>query len=565
MSTLQTTRHAILTTLLALLVGGCGGGGDTAPTPIVVTPPTPVTVSKSQRDAASRFASQMTFGMPYSALDDMARAGDEAWLDAQFALPATFHLPTIDNILARRDAGEFDAFENDIEYLIFARRLGWWHNTITAEDTVRQRVAFALSEIFVVSDRVDVLEVYPYALGQYYDNLLKNAFGNFRQLIEDVALSPAMGVYLSHINNRRADPDNNIFPDENFAREVMQLFTIGLFELDPDGSVRTDANGDPIASYDNDDIGEFAKIFTGLSFGGDGAFFGNTDDPRFYVPMVMFEDQHEPGEKRLLNGTVVPPGLTGIEDINLALDNLFEHPNVGPFIGRQLIQRLITSNPSAAYVQRVAATFNDNGSGVRGDMQAVIRAIALDPEARAAPVNSGSFGKLREPVVRYVELLRQFEVTSPDGFIAPLGYFLQDVSQQHPLSSPSVFNFYLPDHSPAGELSELGLVAPEFQITNSNSIIAYPNFIDAIAFGDFVTDTPDGFEPASLSLDAWVTLAADPAALVEQMDTLLMYGSLSAEMSEIYVNAITELNDNELRVRAAMYWFLTSPELAVKH
>lgn len=503
--------------------------------------------------------------MPFEQLDGMATMGDEVWLDTQLALPPTFHAPSIEAILTRREAGEFEPFENDIEYLIFARRLAWWHNTITAQDTVRQRVAFALSQIFVVSDRVDTLEVYPYALGSYYDTLLEHAFGNFRDLLEAVALSPAMGIYLSHVNNRRSDPVNNIFPDENFAREVMQLFSIGLFQLAPDGTVLRDANGDPLPTYDNADIAEFAKVFTGLSFDGSNSFFGNVDTPYFRAPMVMFDAEHELGEKRLLNGVVVPAGQSGLQDIDMALDNLFEHPNVGPFMSRLLIQRLVTSNPSPAYVQRVASVFNDNGSGVRGDMRAVIRAITLDPEARAAPTNAGSFGKLREPVVRYVSLLRQLGVSSPDGFIAPLGYFLQDVSQQHPLSAPSVFNFYLPDHTPAGPVADAGLVAPEFQITNSNTIVAYPNFIDAIVLGDFVTDTPDGFEPASLNFSPLIDIADDPEALVDRLDTLFHYGTLSPELRTIFIDAIREFDDMEFRVRIALYWVLTSPEYAIQH
>ncbi len=561
---LSLTARAVPVVLSAFFLSACGGGSGGDVTTPVATPPPP-SISKAQRDDAARFSSQATFGLPYAELDPIARGGNAQWLAQQFAQPVTYHRPVIADIVARRDAGEFDAFENDIEYLVFARRLAWWHTTVTADDALRQRVAFALSQIFVVSDNVDILEVYPNALGTYYDMLLERSFGNFRDLLRDVALSPAMGVYLSHLNNRRSDPINNTFPDENFAREVMQLFSIGLFELAPDGSVIVDNNGDPVPAYDNDDIREFAKIFTGFSFDGDNAFFGNRVAPRFDLPMRMFDAAHEPGEKLLLNGQVVPAGQTGLQDFEQAIDNLFNHPNVGPFIGRQLIQRLITSNPSADYVRRVAATFDDNGVGVRGDMQAVLRAVLLDAEARAAPDNNATFGKLREPVVRYAAILRQFGATSDDGFIATLGYFLQSTTRQHPLSSPSVFNFYLPTHSPAGELADQGLVAPEFEITDANTIIGFPNFVDAILFADYVTDAPPGFATVRLSLDDWLAIADDVPVLVDRLDTLMTHGTLLPESRRILIESLGELDDLNLRMRAALYWFLTIPEAAVRN
>ncbi|MEM8546732.1 MAG: DUF1800 domain-containing protein [Pseudomonadota bacterium] len=550
--------------LAAMLVacGGGGGGGTTAP-PVSNTPP-PRTLTKAELDDASRFAGQATFGLTYAELEALARSDQNTWLNTQFSLPVTLHSPTVVDIVTRRAAGEFDAFEEDIEYLIFARRLAWWHNTVTAEDTLRQRVAFALSQIFVVSDNVDSLLVYPAALSTYYDVLLRNAFGNYRDLLYEVATSPAMGVYLSHLNNRRSDPANNIFPDENFAREVMQLFSIGLFELNQDGTVVRDGIGDPVPTYDNSDIAEFAKIFTGFSFGGTAAFFGNENDPRFSVPMQMFDAAHEPGEKVLLNGTVVPAGQSGLQDVQAAVDNLFNHPNVGPFIGKQLIQRLVTSNPSPAYVSRVSAIFADNGSGVRGDLQAVIRAILTDSEATTRPPVSANNGKLREPVVRYVSLLRQFEATSEDGFIAALGYFLQQVTRQHPLSAPSVFNFYLPGHAPAGDIASAGLVAPEFQITDANSIVGWPNLIDAILFADLVTDAPEGFAPVSLQFDEWLALASDATALVDRLDTLLTGGELSPELRQITIDSVDILQSNELRVQAAIYLFLISPDYLVQ-
>ncbi len=546
---------------LVLLVSACGGGGGSAPPAPPVPPVQPPT--SAELEAASRFASQATFGMSFSAIDALARQGKEDWLDRQFSLPVSNHAPIVADLVQRRDAGEFAAFEQDIEYLILFRRLAWWHRTVTASDELRQRVAFALSEIFVVSDNVDDLIINPFALSGYYDTLLTHTFGNYRDLLHDVSLHPAMGIYLSHVNNRRSDPVNNIFPDENYAREVMQLFSIGLFELNIDGTNKLDANGQPIPTYSNVEIREFAKIFTGLSFGGSNAYFGNPI-PSFQAPMRMFDAEHEPGPKNLLNGTVVSAGQTGTQDIEAAIDNLFNHPNVGPFIGKQLIQRLVTSNPSPAYVERVARAFNGDNSGVRGDMRAVVRAVLTDPEAAAASGTGVGFGKLREPVVRYASILRQFGASSSDGFIANTGYFLQELGKQHPLSAPSVFNFFLPAHSPAGEIANAGLVAPEFQITTSNSIIGMSNLVEFMVVADFVTDAPEPFATVSLSYDDYVSVAGDVGELVDRLDLVLTAGTLDTGTRQAMVGVLSDIDDLDIRTRLALYLFLVSADYAVR-
>lgn len=553
---------ALLTSSLLLSACGGGGGGGNAPPPASPPPPPPPPTS-AQMAEASRFSANASFGLAYAEIDALARQGQGAWLDQQFSLPASTHSSIVDDLVQRRDAGEFAPFEQDIEYLILFRRLAWWHRAVTAPDTLRQRVAFALSQVFVVSDNVDDLIINPYALSDFYDTLLNGSFGNFRDLLRDVSLHPAMGIYLSHVNNRRSDPANNIFPDENYAREVMQLFSIGLFELNIDGSNRLDVNGQPIPTYSNVEIREFAKIFTGLSFGGSNAFFGNPV-PVFRAPMRMFDAQHEPGEKRLLNGTIVPAGQSGVQDIEAAIDNLFYHPNVGPFIGKQLIQRLVTSNPSPAYVERVARAFNGDATGVRGDMQAVIRAVLLDPEASAPAGSRAEFGKLREPVVRYVSLLRQLGASSSDGFIANTGYFVQELGKQHPLSAPSVFNFYLPAHSPAGEIAAAGLVAPEFQITTSNSIVGLSNLIDFIVLADFVTDAPEPFAPVTLNYDALNSIAGNADDLVDRLDILLTAGSLDPATRQSMLTLLNDIDDLNIRARIGLYLFLVAPDYAVR-
>ncbi|MEM8983455.1 MAG: DUF1800 domain-containing protein [Pseudomonadota bacterium] len=553
-------RTAFITIAAAALSACGGGGGDSSLPP---SDPGPPTITRQQMIDASRLGAQATFGQTYEAIEAMARQGHDAWLDTQFAMPPSLHRPLTDEFLARRNAGEFAAFEEDIEFLIYFRRLAWWHTTVTADDVLRQRVAFALSQIFVVSDNVDSLLIYPHALSEYYDLLQRNAFGNFRDLLRDVTLSPAMGIYLSHVNNRRSNPAANTFPDENYAREVMQLFSIGLFELNIDGSVRTDDSGQPIPTYANNDIREFAKIFTGLSFGGTNTAFGSRD-PVFTAPMRMFDAAHEPGEKRLLNGTVVPAGQSGDDDIEAAIDNLFNHPNTGPFISKQLIQRLVTSNPSPQYVERVARAFNGEGGAPRGDMQAVLRAILLDPEATAAPSTVNNFGKLREPVVRYTALLRQFNVESDDDFIANIGFTLQNLTRQHPLSAPSVFNFYLPSHSPPGDIAAAGLVAPEFQILNSNTVVNFANILDFVLFTEFVTEAPEPFVAARLNLDDYVAIADDVDELLERLDIVMTYGTLASTTRAAIRTAIAPVDDTNLRVRAAIYLIGVSADYAVR-
>ena len=561
--------------------GGGGGGGDaaspavpalapaapapTTPTPAPSPEPPPGQPALSPLASASRLASRATFGLDYPAIQAIAEQGEAAWLEEQFRLPIGRHEPIVTELLSRKRAGDFaelEADNNNIEFVF--RRLAWWQQAVYAPDVLRQRVAFALSEILVVSDKDDTLATFPYALSNYQDTLLTHAFGNFRDLLRAVTLHPAMGIYLSHVNNAKANPELNTYPDENYAREVMQLFTIGLFELDPDGSEQTDAQGRPIPTYDNDDIREFARVFTGLSYGGDGARF-HKRLPDFRHPMQMFGFFHDQGEKHLLRGTVLPAGQGGMQDIEDALDNLFNHPNVGPFIGRQLIQRLVTSNPSPEYVARVSAAFNGATGAPRGDMKAVLRAILLDPEAQAPPGSYAQLGKLREPLLRALGLLKNFSVASPDGFYASTGYFLEDLLQQHPLSSPSVFNFFLPGHAPVGEIAAAGLVAPEFQLTNSSTIVAVSNIVDIVLFRDLVNDLFRApFQRSRLDLGPYLAIADDADELLDRLDILMTYDTLSDETREAILATLQAIDNPTFRVQTAIYLVFTSPEYAVQ-
>jgi uncharacterized protein (DUF1800 family) len=288
-------RPLVIAALFSLLLTACGGGGGSGggtPTPVPEPAPAP---TEAMIHSVSRLAARASFSLPYDAIETIAIQGEQQWLAEQFATPVGLHTPIVDDLLERQAAGDFASLAAEFDNIEFAfRRLAWWQQAVNGNDDLRQRVAFALSEIFVVSDQVDVLTVYPYALSTYYDVLLNHAFGNYRDLLKAVSLHPAMGVFLSHVNNARANPTANTFPDENYAREVMQLFSIGLFELNPDGSEKNDNHGRPIATYDNNTIREFAKIFTGLSYGGSAAFFGK-QQPEFQLPMQMFDNFHDNG------------------------------------------------------------------------------------------------------------------------------------------------------------------------------------------------------------------------------------------------------------------------------
>jgi uncharacterized protein (DUF1800 family) len=423
-------------------------------------------------------------------------------------------------------------------------------------------VALALSEIFVVSDAMDTVGANPIGLASYYDMLLRNSFGNYRQLLEDVTKHPIMGTYLSHLRNAKSDPSSGRFPDENYAREIMQLFSIGLFELKSDGSYLLSGSGQPIPTYDNDDITELAKIMTGLSFDGvDSDFYLGQEN--WTAPMRMYESFHEPGAKILLRGKYVPPGQTGMKDLDDALDNLFTHPNVGPFFSRRLIQRLVTSNPSPEYLERVSAVFANDGSGVRGNLAAVLRAILLDPEARTTPVGSGiARGRLQESFLRRVHLARVFDASNlassypiSDGG-APVDF------GQRPLSSPTVFNFFLPDHRPAGPIGDAGLVGPEFQILTTVTAISSSNELRDEAYDTLNSDADPALE-VRLDLHDEIAVATDVRALLDRLDLVLMYGNMSEPMRDVLIGTLSLLPDPEARTRMAVHLIAISPEYNV--
>lgn len=543
--------------------------------------------------ASSRFLGQSTLGYDYEEIQALSQTGIDNWIENEFNKPSTSFKFLEDDIYNTMVAEIQAIHGNDTEVYkgSYNFNRAFWQHTLTYNDLLRQRVAFALSEIFVISGRGS-LEDRGEGLACFYDILYNNAFGNYRDMIEEITLSPAMGVYLSHINNPKTDIFENIRPDENYAREIMQLFSIGLFELNNDGTHQVDANGNSIPSYDNNDVKEFAKIFTGLSGGGWGVpwitgdlFFGYYAlDYDMCVPMIMWENEHEPGQKYLLNGTVVPAGQTGMEDIDDALDNLFNHPNVGPFIGKKLIQFLVKSNPSPAYVSRVADVFNNNGNGVRGDMKAVVKAVLMDVEARNCSWQTDvTAGKMREPAIRFTQYNKAFNTSNASGryWFVDL-WWLGEELKQSPMHSPSVFNFFQPDFSPNGIINDNNMVAPEFKILDSNTGINWINSIDGGLLWNplWVEATANPSEPYlyqgpndAVSFDLSDEIAIYNiqgfSAVVDRLDLILCNGQLNSSTKNIIVSAMNQLStvwggiDPEYGVKLCIYFILSSPDYVI--
>lgn len=555
--------------------------------------------------AASRFLSFCSIGADYETITTVANQGYSNWLDAQFAMPLQSNFTAKTWAIWEHFKPQYiamwgqTAVENAGDAVIpywFYFKMAWWDEVLKKDDHVRQRTAQALSQIFVISEKSN-LQLSGPGMANFYDVLYTNAFGNFRDLLYEVTMHPMMGFYLSHINNPKSNAALNIHPDENYAREIMQLFSIGLFKLNLDGSRMQDANGNDIPTYNNTDIKEFAKIFTGLAPAG---YWWPWDDYSYlstiwgdqynespattitWQPMITFNNWHEPGQKFLLNGQVVPAGQTALQDINDAIDNLFNHPNVGPFIGRLLIQRLVKSNPTPAYIARVAQKFNDNGNGVRGDMQAVIKAILTDAEAIDCEWQTKvESGKLREPLLMYTQALRAFNVYNQSNKLWNWGYQFDEAVSQGVLASPSVFNFYLPDYQPNGAIASANLVAPEYQIHTSATSINYINlvyewFIDGY-YGEIATqasgtvmNTPgydlNELQPVDyldLDLSDELAIAGNATNLVERLNLIIAGGLLSNTSKSNIVNAITPLNNAD-RVKAALYLVFIAPEYCVQ-
>jgi uncharacterized protein (DUF1800 family) len=525
------------------------------PTPVPTSTPTPTPTPTPSAEAA-RFLTQSTFGPTTALIAQVQLSGFNGFLDQQFSIPATPTLPRVDAAIAALPVG------TDPLYPQFQD--AWWYTVVKAPDQLRQRVAFALSEIMVISANGNSMYQHPEAMATYWDLLASDAFGNFQQLLEDVTLNPGMGDYLDMEHNDKPNPSKNTEPNENYAREIMQLFTIGLYKLNQDGSQQLDANGQPIPTYDQDVVEGNAHVFTGWYWYQTGTPTWGYAPPDYRDPMMAFPNHHDTGAKTILNGVTLPAGQTQAQDLKDCLDTIFNHPNVGPFIARRLIQHLVTSNPSPAYISRVAAVFNNSGGrSVRGDMQAVIRAILLDPEARttSTATSSNSFGHEREPLVRLANVYRAFNASAASGnFIVNNANF---IFGQTPLYAPSVFNFFSPFYSQIGSIQSAGLVSPEFQITTDTTVITSANKIRSAVYQQPSSSNPDAIV---LDLSAQTALASNPAALVDSLNDLLMSGEMSSEMRNIVINAVSQIpaaNTLE-RAQTAVHLLVTSPEFVIE-
>ena len=546
----------------ALALSACGGGGETTSVnggPVAIGgggggSSEPTVIRPSDDPQASRFLLQASFAAVPGAIEQVREDGYEPWLDRQMA---TRNSQSAREFFASRN---FDIVDDNRWYdRTETGDFMIWSQLMSGGSSVRKRFALALSEFFVVSlSGINTTWRAP-AIGEYWDILNRHAFGNFRDLLEDITLNPAMGIFLNTRGNKKADPRSGRVPDENFGREILQLFTIGLFELNSDGSVRT-SGGAPIETYDNDDITGIAKVFTGYDLDytdiGFSPAFNNANreipDPDFVRnPMTSDpsrwrrprdEGFHSEDEKQFL-GLTIPAGTDAAESLRLTLDHLVAHPNVGPFFGKQMIQRLVTSNPSPAYVERVSNAFDDNGSGVRGDLGAVFKAILLDQEALDPDnVSNPAFGKLREPMLRFVQLGRTFGARSTSG-----NWEVRDLSDasgrlgQSPLRSPSVFNFFRPAYFPPGsQAAQNNLLAPEFQLVNETSVAGYVNFMERAI-------ETRGFWVEDLELDYsdLVAIADDTEALLSQFDLLFTANQLSQEVRDTIKTAVEDVEIDE--------------------
>ncbi|ALM87350.1 hypothetical protein ASB57_28320 [Bordetella sp. N] len=507
----------------------------------------PAAADRPTPGQASRFLAQATFGPTRAEIERVVAIGYGRWIDEQRAAPPSqTHFDWLVATGRNTEAFKGNGINAPLEATL-------WRKFIAAPDQLRTRAAFAFSEIFVINT-LSISASWPMFGGAaFMDTLAAHSLGNFRDMLEAVTRSLQMGCMLTYRGSRKEDVKTGRSPDENYAREVMQLFTIGLYELNPDGTLKL-RDGKAVETYTNDDVRGLAKVFTGWDLAGP-----ETDPECQRRPMALNPANHSMSEKRFL-GKVVAPGTGGVESLRIALDTLCAHPNVGPFIGTQLIQRLVTSNPSPAYVGRVAAVFADNGKGQRGDLGAVLRAVLLDRDARQPDLESPTWGKVREPIVRFAAWARAFGATSRNG-----KWEMPDTTDstvrlgQSPLKAPSVFNFFRPRFTPPNTvIAQMGLVAPEFQITDETSVAGYLNFLAIYV--------DRGWEDLQTDYAAEVALADDTQALLRHIVLLLAGDAFSTATTQVIANAVAEIPAQRKldRVRAAITLVAATPEYLVQ-
>lgn len=499
---------------------------------------------------AARFLLKASFGPTDESIEEVMAMGLAGWVDHQATIPLT----RLQTSIAR----------NSLSINSSRGRDGWWRSANIAPDQLRQRIAYALSQILVVNcEGGSVIGDNYITQARYYDIFTAGAFGSYRDILEKVTYSPVMGFYLSHLNNRKSDDPVNPtrFPDENFAREIMQLFTIGLWELDLDGTRKLDENGSLIPTYDNETITEMAKVFTGMSHsttnnGRAATSFHNVARGNdYFYKMKVWDEEHEPGPKFLINGVELDGMQTGEEEVQAALNALMSHSSLPPFLSRLLIQRFTSSNPSPAYLARVSRVWGDDSSGEVNDLGEVIKAILLDPEALNGSFGNQFSGKVREPIIRYASLARAFNLASESGKYSTNQPLLNDDFGQFPMLSPSVFNFYLPDFAPEGEFRRSGMVSPELQLASLSQMLRSDS--------RFAASVEESGVLGSFDLTRELALANNPGVLIDRVDLLMTGGRLRAETKSFILNAVqSEVTDLE-KVRTAIYLVSQSMECVV--
>jgi uncharacterized protein (DUF1800 family) len=540
--------------LATAFLAACGGGGDSAPTngaPPAGSPPAgnPPAVLPTEKEV-QKFAAQALLSPQPAVTAVIQQTGFNAWLETQFALPqSTSRWQWL--VDAGFNTTTFQNGQTGFDQAI-------WMKLITSPDQLRQRMTLALSQIIVVGIDGLPIQFKQFAAAHYWDILEDNAFGNFRTLLDKISTSVAMGAYLTFRGNQKADTSGRV-PDENYARELLQLFTIGLYELNLDGTLKL-VNGKPDETYGQDDISNLARVFTGWDY----ASTVNTTPDRTGVPLTLNASRHSP-EAKVFLGKTIAAGTDGVTSLKIALDHIFAHPNVAPFISKQLIQKFVTSNPSPAYVQRVATIFNDNGASIRGDLKAVLRAVLTDSEAITI-ANGTNTGKLKEPVLRFLQWAKTFGATTNAAAAVDqwkIGNLSDPATKlgQSPGRSPSVFNFFRPGYiPPASQFATLKMTAPEFQITHESSVVGYLNFMQATITNGIGDVKPD-YTP-------WLTKSTDTAALVAELNKLLAAGALSKSTESSIATAVASIAnvsvaDKTKRIQAAIFLVMASPEYLV--
>ena len=592
-------RLALPALVAASVLAACGGGGSddggVSPPPPPPPPGGPTGAFKSQPET-SLFLSQAAFGPRSGEIETLTGSSASQWFLDQLDAPPSY-------LAARFEQHrQLVPADGDSGFLTASPTILFWENAISAPDQVRQRMAFALSQILVVSGTGGVLRARPEAMVYYQDRLIEHAFGNYRDLLEAVTYSPAMGYYLTYLGSKKEDPETGRMPDENYARELLQLFAIGVVEIDGQGRPVTDAAGRGLELFDNTDITGLARVFTGFRLDAE----TSSTAARIAAlsrPLVIEDRFHSTGPKSFLE-TTIPAGTSGPDSVDMALDHIMAQPTMGPFLARQLIQRFVTSAPSPAYVGRVASAFDRGrfqlpnavsvGQGRRGDLAATLAAVLFDPEARDvdAARASQTFGKVREPVLRVAHWARAFDI---NGDLAEYAFEFYDTRSsrdlgQHPYQAPSVFNFYRPGYvAPGAETGAAGLTMPELQIFNTASTPGYVNFIADLVLQDLDERDVERIDaqlrrfrvalPAQPGVNAFVAryqteleLVATPEALIDHLDLMLTAGAMSEPTRALileHVQAAAQSDggqDDALRnrVQEAVLMVMTSPDYLVQ-